>query len=630
MAGKQMTISDRDSRAGSITDLCLESDSTTMMHIAKASTRHFSMSQVQARRQGVFRMQRMSHVFGLSLAAAALCGVSAARAVDVTTRAFDNNRSGWNSSETIFTSGNLGTLHLTRTFAVDEKVEAQPLVVGNVLYVFTMNNSVYRFDVDTGALLNSRTLANAIDPCVQPGQMDMWCVYHKWGIAATPVIDPATNTLYVVTFQRAPGSADNGNREHHLWTLDATTLENQQPEILIQGNADNGGKHFNTGTQTPYQKLRASLALSETAGNKALIVMFSMNGENPAGPGNGFVFAYDTRGLQHKAGFTATPAIWCVTPNGGAGGVWMAGSAPAIAGNDIYFTTGNGSIGNNNFGESFVKLTYTPGSAGNQGGKPLLELSDFWTAFDDNARAFNDEDLGSAGVMLVPGFQSLLGGGKDGVLYNLNRANLGHNSWTPHFNLPFVATYLPNAPNGAAGLPTSTAPNPNWPIVKLDRNLHDGTPDQKMHHIHGTPVYLPMGNHGNVYVWGENERVKVYNYNFGNQRIDAFRNQGTVYSSAGKPPPGGMPGGMLAISSNGTTKGSAVLWATIPKNGDANQAVVAGSFVAFDATTIVNNKELKKLFSFDYNFFSKFTPPVVVNGKAYVATFGNSVLQFGL
>src|SRR6478609_4536527 len=134
--------------------------------------------------------------------------------------------------------------------------------------------------------------------------------------------------------------------------------------------------------------------------------------------------------------------------------------------------------------------------------------------------------------MLIPEFQNLLGGGKDGVLYNLNRTNLGHNSWTPHFNLPFVATYLPAGPNGGAGLPTSTAADPNWPIVNLDRNLHGGTPDGKMHHIHGTPVYLRMEKHGNVYI-----------HNFANQRLDAFRNQGTVFSSAGKPAPGGMPGG---------------------------------------------------------------------------------------
>jgi hypothetical protein len=581
-------------------------------------------------------MQRLLRLIVWSLAVAGLCCVSAAVAGDVTTRAFDNNRSGWNSGETTFTSTNLGSLHLTRAFNVDEKVEAQPLIVGNVLFVFTMNNTVYRFDVNTGALLNSRNLAPAIDPCVIPGQMDWTCMYKKWGIAATPVVDLATNSLYVVTFQRAPGSGNNRNREHHLWTLDATTLGDQQPEILVRGNADNGGKHFNTGTEEPYQKLRAGLGLLQgTGGRKALIVMFSQNGEDPAGPGSGFVFAYDTRGLHHQAGFSPVPAVWCVTPNGGAGGIWMAGSAPALAGNDIYFTTGNGAVGNDNYSESFVKLTYTAGTSGANAGKPSLALKDYWTAFNDQDRAFNDQDLGASGVMLIPGFQNLLGGGKDGVLYNLNRNNLGHDSWNPHFNLPFVATYLPDGPNGAAGMPTSTVADPHWPIVNLDRNLHQNTPDGKMHHLHGTPVYLRMATHGNVYVWGENERAKVYNHNFGNQRIDAFRNQGTVYSSAGKAPPGGMPGGMLAVSSNGTQPGTAVLWATIPKHGDANQKIVQGSFVAYDATTIVNGNELKTLFTFDYTYFSKFCPPVIANGKAYIATFGDgafgsSVLQFGL
>jgi len=574
-------------------------------------------------------MHRISRILLWSLVPAWLCCVSAAGAVDVTTRAFDNNRSGWNDKETTFTASNLGTLHLIRSLPVDGRVDAQPLVVGNVLYVFTMNNTVYRFDTKTGVELKKRHLAVPIDPCTKTGNMDAHCTSPQWGIAATPVIDPATNSIYLVTFQRAPSKPkDNGVREHHLWTLDATTLDDQQPEILIRGDADNGGKHFNVGAEEPYQKVRAGLGLLKGAGGKkAVIIMFSQNGEDPNHGASGFVFAYDTRALQHQAGFALKPAVWCTTPNGAAGGIWMAGSAPAISGNDIYFTTGNGAIGNNNFGESFVKLTYTAGVLGPSAGKPSLALADFWTAFNDNDRGDKDEDLGSAGVMLIPGFQNLLGGGKDGVLYNLNRTNLGKNSWLPQFNLPFVATYLPNAPNGAAGLPTSTAAPNDWPIVNLDRNLHTATPDGKMHHIHGTPVYLRTATHGNVYVWGENERAKVYNHNFVNQRLDGFRNQGAVFSSAGLPA-GGMPGGMLALSSNGTNAGTAVLWATIPKNDDANLRTVAGSFIAFDATT--EGPELKKLFTFDYNFYSKFCPPVVANGKVYVATFSNSVLQFGL
>ena len=109
------------------------------------------------------------------------------------------------------------------------------------------------------------------------------------------------------------------------------------------------------------------------------------------------------------------------------------------------------------------------------------------------ARADEDQDLGAAGVFLIPERGNLIGGGKDGILYNLNKNNLGKDTWDPQFNLPFVATYLPNAPNSAAGLPTTTVANPNWPIVNRDRNLPAQTPTGKSYHIHGTPVYMEPG-----------------------------------------------------------------------------------------------------------------------------------------
>jgi hypothetical protein len=162
--------------------------------------------------------------------------------------------------------------------------------------------------------------------------------------------------------------------------------------------------------------------------------------------------------------------------------------------------------------------------SGVNNGKPTLAVIDYWGAFSDFERrdkvppqdreAAQDQDLGSAGVVLIPPRGNLIGGGKDGILYNLNKDNLGKNKWDPHFNLPFVATYLPNAPNGPAGLPTTTAANPNWPIVKLDRNLPAQTPAGKSYHIHGTPVYMERANSGILFVWGENERLKAYNYDF--------------------------------------------------------------------------------------------------------------------
>src|SRR5262245_20320946 len=383
--------------------------------------------------------------------------------------------------------------------------------------------------------------------------MDRWQIYHNWGVTATPVIDVATNTLYATTFGKPDANSPNNERNNLLWILDATTLADKKPSVLIAGNADNGGGGIANGFATPYQKMRAGLGLlTDPGGSQAVVVSFSINGENPRGPGHGFVVAYDVRGLNREPGFTPTPAIWNVTPGGGAGGVWMSGSAPAIDGDDVYFTTGNGmdpGTKAGNFGESFVKLRYTPGVAGVNDGKPQLAVFDYWGAFSDFGRADEDQDLGAAGVLLVPERGNLIGGGKDGILYNLNKDDLGKNTWAPQFNLPFVATYLPNPPNGPAGLPTTAVADPNWPIVNRDRNLFTQTPTGKTHHIHGTPVYLELATGGIVYVWGENERLKAYNLDFATRRITSFRGEGTPVASGAMDPPGGMPGGRLVVSS---------------------------------------------------------------------------------
>lgn len=584
-------------------------------------------------------LSRTSALTSIAAPALLLAVASPAFAVDIWTVGFDNTRQGWNRFETVLTPASVPKLKKTREFIVDEKIDVSPLVVGNRLYVFTMKNTAYVFDVNTGAELHKRQLAPPFDPRPDPGngQMDMWRIYQNWGITATPVIDVATNTLYVTTFGKPNQQSNNKERNNLLWILDADNLADKKPPVLIAGAADNGGGSIANGFMQPYQKLRAGLGLlTDAAGSKAVVVSFSINGEKPNGPGHGFVVAYDVRGLNRDPGFAPTPATWNVTPNGGAGGIWMSGSGPAIDGNDIYLATGNGMDPGRqpgNFGECFVRLRYTAGTANVDQGKPRLGVVDYWNAFSDFNRAFDDQDLGSAGVFLIPSRGNLVGGGKDGVLYNLNKDNLGKHSWHPHFNLPFVATYLPNGPNGAAGLPTTTVANPNWPIVDLDRNLPGQTPTGKTYHIHGTPVYMELAKSGVVFVWGENERLKAYNLNFATKRITSFRGQGTQFASGNG---GGMPGGRLVVSSNGSAPNSSVVWATYPIEGDANSKVVPGALVAYDATRLVNGNQLRQLFHSEAKAadrtgnFAKFSTPVVANGRVYVGTFSNKVVQYGL
>src|SRR5579862_4476510 len=76
----------------------------------------------------------------------------------VTTFHYDNGRTGWNSHETRLTPSNVGSaaFGLLHTVALDDQVDAQPLVVANVnitagkfqgkhnvVYVGTDNNTIY-------------------------------------------------------------------------------------------------------------------------------------------------------------------------------------------------------------------------------------------------------------------------------------------------------------------------------------------------------------------------------------------------------------------------------------------------------------------------------------------------------
>src|SRR6185503_19106196 len=93
-----------------------------------------------------------------ALASASLVG-SLVAAVDVWTVGVNNTRQGWNKSETVLTPANVPRLKKTREFIVDEKIDVSPLVVGDKLYVFTMTNTAWVFDVNTGAELAKRQLA---------------------------------------------------------------------------------------------------------------------------------------------------------------------------------------------------------------------------------------------------------------------------------------------------------------------------------------------------------------------------------------------------------------------------------------------------------------------------------------
>jgi hypothetical protein len=201
--------------------------------------------------------------------------------------------------------------------------------------------------------------------------------------------------------------------------------------------------------------------------------------------------------------------------------------------------------------------------------------------------------------------------------------------WDPRFNLPFVATYLPNPPNSAA---VARDHRPNWHRDRPQPAMH--TPTGKTYHI-GTPVYMEDTAAGSFHL-GREQRVKAYNYDFATKRVTGFRAQGAQFASVTMDAPGGMPGGRLVVSSSATTAKTGVFWGVYPTQGNANSNVVHGALVAYDATRVLFGGRLKQLFHSDADAandmgnFAKYSTPIVANGKVYVGTFSNKVVQYGL
>jgi hypothetical protein len=86
-------------------------------------------------------------------------------------------------------------------------------------------------------------------------------------------------------------------------------------------------------------------------------------------------------------------------------------------------------------------------------------------------------------------------------------------------------------------------------------------------------------------------------------------------------------GGALAVSGTGgydSPGSNGVVWATYPD--DDVHGFTTGHLVAYDATS------LSRLYTDALQGlrFQKFTPPVIANGKVYVATASRAVLVYGL
>jgi hypothetical protein len=308
----------------------------------------------------------------------------------------------------------------------------------------------------------------------------------------------------------------------------------------------------------------------------------------------------------------------------GMGGVWQAGNGPVAdeAGN-VYFMTGNGGFDpGTRYGSNFVKLN------------PDLRPVDWFAPW--NAWFLNDGDrdidLGASGPVLLPGSGQIVGGGKQGKLYLLDRQALGNQQ---KFGWLWERTSPPIQVFWAA---RRWAPEfiYSWLPISLFAFATG------YHHIHGAPAFWGEPDAGGVlregslYVWPERDHLKSFVY-----RKESNERQGKFVTSPRQKGPvagTGMPGGFLSISANSAAQDAAkdrgILWAALPVHDDAWVDVVPGALRAFEIRR--DGSLIKPLWTSycaepkDVFDFGKYVPPTVANGYVYLATFSGSVRVYGL
>jgi outer membrane protein assembly factor BamB len=327
--------------------------------------------------------------------------------VDVLTQHNDNTRTGVNLRETMLTPANVKSNQFGMLFkrVVDDQIYAQPLVVTGVMvgggtrdlvYVTTVNNSVYAFDAnDADASLPLWHVNFGMPANLHSASFGCLDINGQMGIIGTPVIDKARGVLYVVALTRAGVLNDTGTGfTQRLHALDLATGADlpESPVVIAAQDFD-----------PLMENQRPGLLLA----NGMVYVGYASHCDKE--PYHGFLLAYDAKTLSQVS-------VLNTSPTGTEASIWQSGQGPAAdQDGDIYVVTGNGSWdGVRNFSESFLKLT------------PQLKLIDWFTPTNHLDLDKRDEDINSSGATLIPGTHLVFGGGKEGVLYTLDTRNLGH------------------------------------------------------------------------------------------------------------------------------------------------------------------------------------------------------------
>ena len=503
----------------------------------------------------------------------------------------DHYRSGLNSHETKLTTSNLNFNSFGKLFAlnVDDQVYAQPLVYGNlpisgaahnVVFIATVNNSIYAFDGDNGNLYWHNNFSASGMRAPKNTDMTGACggAYQDFsgniGIVGTPVIDSASKTIYFVA-----RSTDGTNFVQYLHAVNILTGGEQagSPVKIAATYTGSGDGSVNNVVSFDPQRNNQRAALTLLNG----IVYINFSSHCDWGPYHGWILGYNYKTLQQQI-------VYNDTPNGSDGGIWESGMGlSSDPQGNLYAVVGNGTVGNGvdptvliNRGESALKLTPS-GST--------LKISSYFTPYNYQVLEDNDLDYGCMGTLLIPNSNYYFTGCKDGNIYVVNKDNMGG---------------------------YTAGSNQVQQIITLSSNSNN----------HCQPAYYKGSATEYVYVWPENDQLRAFPFS---RTSNTFNIPGEVVSTVSGPT--GQSGAVISVSSNGSIDGTGIVWASYAASGDAEHTTSPGVLRAFDANNI--NKELwdnRQNATDGAGNFAKFASPMVANGHVYLPTFSNQVIVYGL
>lgn len=343
----------------------------------------------------------MRGLFVLQVLVASFCSSTSLLAADWPMFAHDPQRTGWASEEKTLTRQNVRGLELKWKVKVKNEPKfltalTAPVVAADVdtqngkislVYVAGSSNNLYALDAATGAVVWDRTFHSLVLPGKGKHQGTVFC---PLGITATPLIDRATGTIYVIAM------------DGRLFGMDLVTGKDRfQPMPFV----------------TPFSK-NWSLNLVDDI----LYTSLSQGcGDGPSG-----FYSMDIRNPRRPL---VRRLLLSITETAG---IWGRGGPVAGKNHRIYGLTADGRFNRSSgqFGSSVVA-----------GSLPDLDLADYFTP--GNWQEINklDLDLGSASpVWFSYGKYDLLaGGGKEGVVYLMDANSLGgggHDS--PLFTTPLL------------------------------------------------------------------------------------------------------------------------------------------------------------------------------------------------